>query len=48
MKRHFSLKQNRDFQRLYRKGKYAATSTLVIYWRPNRLDHNRLGITASS
>ena len=48
MKRHFSLKQNRDFQRLYRKGKYAATSTLVIYWRPNRLEHNRLGITAST
>ena len=48
MKRHFSLKQNSDFQRLYRKGKYAATSTLVLYWRPNRLGYSRLGITAST
>ena len=48
MKRHFSLKQNSDFQRLYRKGKYAATSALVLYWRPNRLGYSRLGITAST
>lgn len=48
MKYSVSLKQNRDFRRLYSRGKYAACATLVIYWRPNRLGQNRLGITAST
>lgn len=48
MKSAVSLKQNRDFQRLYRKGKYAATSTLVIYWRHSGREQNRLGITVST
>lgn len=43
-----SLKQNQDFRRLYSRGKYAACSTLVLYWRPNRLNQNRLGITVST
>lgn len=48
MKSSVTLKENRDFRRLYSRGKYAACSTLVLYWRPNRLDHNRLGITVST
>lgn len=48
MKHSVSLKQNKDFRRLYSRGKYAACSTLVLYWRPNRREQNRLGITAST
>ena len=48
MKSSVTLKENRDFRRLYSLRKYAACSTLVLYWRPNRLDHNRLGITVST
>jgi len=43
-----SLKLNRDFRRLYSRGKFAACSTMVLYWRPNRLDQNRLGLTVST
>ena len=48
MKHSVSLKDNRDFRRLYSRGKYAACSTLVLYWRPARRDQNRLGITVST
>lgn len=48
MKYSVSLKQNRDFRRLYSRGKFAASSTLVLYWRPNRLGQNRVGITVST
>lgn len=48
MKYSVSLKQNQDFRRLYSRGKYAACSTLVIYWRPTRRGQNRLGITVST
>lgn len=48
MKYSVSLKQNQDFRRLYSRGKYAACSTLVIYWRPTRRSQNRLGITVST
>lgn len=48
MKHSVSLKQNQDFRRLYSRGKYAACSTLVLYWRPNRRSYNRLGITVST
>lgn len=40
-----SLKQNRDFQRTYKKGSYKAGRFLVVYARENRLPHNRIGIT---
>ncbi len=39
-----SLKQNRDFQRIYKKGSYKAGRFLVVYARENRLDYNRIGI----
>ncbi len=41
------LKSNRDFQRLYRRGKSAAHPALVTYVAKNRLGYNRLGLTAS-
>jgi ribonuclease P protein component len=48
MKYTISLKSNRDFQRLYRRGKSAVSPTLVVYCRKNRLGYNRLGLTAST
>lgn len=39
------LKQNRDFKRLYARGKSAASAFLVVYCRKTRGNKNRLGIT---
>ena len=47
MKREVTLKENYEFRRLYQKGASAVGGGMVIYCRKNRLDHNRLGITAS-
>ncbi|MBO5364973.1 MAG: ribonuclease P protein component [Clostridia bacterium] len=41
-----SLDQNRQFQRLYRKGRSIVTPTMVVYALPNRQKACRLGITA--
>ena len=43
-----TLKDNRDFQRLYRRGKSAGSATVVLYQRPNRLGRNRVGITTGA
>ena len=48
MKQAVTLKQNRDFRRLYSKGKSAVCPVMVVYCRRNRLDHNRVGITVST
>ena len=48
MKKAVTLKENRDFKRIYAKGKSAVSPAMVIYCRKNRLDHNRLGITVST
>lgn len=45
MKYSVSLKSNRDFRRLYSRGKQAVAPTMVLYTRKNRLKENRLGIT---
>ena len=47
MKRAVTLKKNHEFRRLYQKGASAVGGGMVLYCRKNRLDHNRLGITAS-
>ena len=47
MKRAVTLKENHEFRRLYQKGASAVGGGMVVYCRENRLDHNRLGITAS-
>ena len=39
-----SLKQNKDFQRTYKKGSYKAGRFLVVYARENHLPYNRIGI----
>lgn len=48
MKESVTLKQNRDFRRLYAKGRSAVSPIMVVYCRRNRLGHNRLGITVST
>ncbi|MBR6935085.1 MAG: ribonuclease P protein component [Clostridia bacterium] len=40
-----TLKQNREFQRAYKKGKYKAGRFLVVYAVPDRKGKNRLGIS---
>ena len=47
MKNTVSIKENRDFSYLYRRGKFMSSDCLLIYFRKNRYDKNRLGITVS-
>lgn len=42
-----SLKKNKDFQLVYKKGKSYANKYLVMYVFENNLDINRLGISVS-
>ena len=42
-----SLKKNRDFQNVYKKGKSYANRYLVMYVLENDTDRNRLGISVS-
>lgn len=42
-----SLKKNREFKRVYSKGKSIANRLLVMYVLPNDMGHNRLGISVS-
>ena len=39
------LKKNRDFNKVFKKGKYYVGSMMVIYVLPNKKDRNRLGVT---
>ena len=48
MKHTVSLKLNHVFQRLYRKGNSAVSSTMAVYVRRNGRDHSRLGFTVST
>ena len=47
MKSTISIKENREFSYLYRRGEVITSDCLVLYFRKNRLKINRLGITAS-
>ena len=47
MKNTQSIKLNRDFRRLYSKGKSAAGGFVVVYYRPNKRGINRFGFTVS-
>ena len=40
-----SLTQNKDFLRLYKRGSFVNSPLCVVYYLPNRLPYNRLGIT---
>ena len=45
MKHTVSLKSNRAFQRLYRKGKSAVCPCLALFVRESRRPYSRLGLT---
>lgn len=47
MKSTTTVKENYEFRRMYAKGKSGVSSCLVVYYRKNRLGHNRLGVTVS-
>lgn len=47
MKYSESLKKNRDFQLVYKKGTSFANRYLVMYVLKNQLDKNRIGISVS-
>ena len=47
MKYSESLKKNRDFQNVYKKGKSYANRYRVMYVLTNETDRNRLGISVS-
>jgi len=42
-----SIKTNKDFKRVYGKGKTKVTPYFVVYWNKNRLPYSRLGIAVS-
>jgi ribonuclease P protein component len=42
-----SLKKNKDFQQVYKKGKSFANNYFVMYVLENELEENRLGISVS-
>ena len=48
MKAAVTLKENRDFRRLYRKGTTAVDRCMVLYCRRNNLGRNRYGFTVST
>ena len=48
MKSTTTVKQNYEFRRMYAKGKSGVSSCLVVYYRKNRIGHNRLGVTVST
>lgn len=47
MKNTQSLKLNKDFRRLYSRGKSCVGAYIVLYARKNKLGGNRLGLTVS-
>lgn len=47
MKHTASLNENYLFRRMYRSGKSAVDAYIAVYYKRNRLQVNRLGITAT-
>ncbi len=45
--RYHTLNKNREFARVYSRGKSYVHPYLVVYVAPNRLGHLRLGLTAT-
>ena len=45
MKRTVTLKLNKEFKRLYYRGKSAVFPNIVVYVIPNRKNSNRIGLT---
>ncbi len=48
MKKTVSIKENKDFKRLYYRGKSVAAGCLAVYFRQNPYPYCRLGLTVSA
>lgn len=42
-----SIKENREFSRLYRSGEFFSSDCLILYVRNNKFGKNRIGLTVS-
>lgn len=47
MNKNETIKKNRDFRRLYNKGKYFVSANIITYVIKNKLSRTRIGITTS-
>lgn len=47
MKNYHSLSKTKEFQKVYHSGKSKANKYLVMYYKENDLEYNRLGISVS-
>lgn len=41
------IKSNKDFMKVYKKGRYSANKLVSVYFLPNKSPYNRIGITTS-
>ncbi len=41
------IKSNKDFMKIYKKGKFSANKIISVYFFPNKSPYNRIGITTS-
>jgi ribonuclease P protein component len=48
MRPEVTVKENRDFRRIYRKGRSAVSPCMVVYCQRNRQGRSRLGVTVST
>ena len=48
MKNTVSIKKNKDFRLIYKRGKSSVTPVLAMYVRKNKNTSNRIGITVST
>ena len=48
MRAEVTVKENREFRRIYRKGRSAVCPCMVVYCQRNRSGASRLGITVST
>ncbi len=48
MRPEVTVKENREFRRIYRKGLSAASPCMVVYCQRNRQGRSRLGVTVST
>lgn len=40
-----SIKSDKDYRKAYNKGRFCADGAITVYFLPNRMSYNRLGIT---
>ena len=48
MRPEVTVKENYEFRRIYRKGRSAVSSCMVVYCQKNRQGRSRLGVTVST